>query len=49
MNNAKETKDKICFDTIDGATLMSTPHRKRTHRNKKDVSDQLARTPNPNK
>lgn len=25
MNNAKETKDKMCFDTIDGATLMSTP------------------------
>jgi len=25
MNNAKETKDKMCFDTIDGATLMSSP------------------------
>ena len=25
MNNANETKDKKCFDTIDGATLMSTP------------------------
>lgn len=25
MNNAKETKRKMCFDTIDGATLMNTP------------------------
>ncbi|NSW92077.1 MAG: AAA family ATPase [Firmicutes bacterium] len=25
MNNKSETKDKKCFDTIDGATLMSTP------------------------
>jgi hypothetical protein len=25
MNNKNETKDKKCFDTIDGATLMSTP------------------------
>jgi hypothetical protein len=25
MNNANETNNKKCFDTIDGATLMSTP------------------------
>jgi len=25
MNNKSKTKDKKCFDTIDGATLMSTP------------------------
>lgn len=25
MNNKNETRDKKCFDTIDGATLMNTP------------------------
>ena len=25
MDNKNETKDKKCFYTIDGATLMSTP------------------------
>ena len=25
MNNTNEPKDKKCFDTVDGATLMSMP------------------------